>query len=107
SEKITALMAQGADGDEDENGNDQLKALLMRRARLLGSVEEKFTALERMLSGNKPMSLSLFYCGDGSTEGEDDGESMWLRVIRLARALSERNRSPFHSTLWPSSRTTA
>jgi len=75
SEKIAVLTARRADGNEDPDGNDQLKALLMRRARLLGSVEDKFSLLQKILHPGKPCPLSLFYCGDGSTEGDEDDES--------------------------------
>jgi superfamily II DNA or RNA helicase len=76
SEKIAALSAQGSGEDVDGEGNEQLKALLMRRARLLGSVEEKLVMLRQIVGAVKPQPLSLFYCGDGSTEGEEEGEGV-------------------------------
>lgn len=75
SGKIAALSARGG-GNDDTDGNTPLKALLMRRARLLGSVEDKLVVLRQLLQSQKPNPLTLFYCGDGCTEGDDPDESL-------------------------------
>jgi superfamily II DNA or RNA helicase len=76
SERIGALAAMSTNSHGDLSENEQLKALLMRRARLLGSAEGKCLALKNLLEDHGPQPLSLFYVGDGSTEGEDDSENV-------------------------------
>lgn len=48
-----------------------LTALLMRRARLIGSAANKIPVLRAVLAGRPPESHALFYCGDGRVD--DDG----------------------------------
>jgi superfamily II DNA or RNA helicase len=76
SEQISVLSAwQGGLEVEDEE-NDKLKALLMKRARILGSAAEKLSALKSLLVGRPPHPLTLVYCGDGSTEDEDTDDAI-------------------------------
>jgi len=75
SEKISRLAAQK--GVSGESASDpQLSNLLFKRARLLGSASNKLDRLKELLQKNPPNPYTLFYCGDGSTEDEDTGESM-------------------------------
>lgn len=74
SEQIAALTVRQSMNDDDSPGNEQLKALLMKRSRILGSAAEKLQLLKQMLVGQRPQPLTLFYCGDGSTEDDDNGE---------------------------------
>lgn len=60
----------------DVTGDDRLDMLLYKRARLLGAAANKIPALKTLLSGSKPDPLTLFYCGDGTVENEETGESM-------------------------------
>ena len=61
-----------------------LTALLMKRARVIGSAANKMTALQQTLAGRQPTPHALFYCGDGQVEvdgieyvdGTDDNQSM-------------------------------
>jgi superfamily II DNA or RNA helicase len=76
SEQISVLTARRGDSNVDVMDDEQLKALLMSRARILGSATEKVSALRQLLSSRRPEPLTLFYCGDGSTEDEDSGESI-------------------------------
>ena len=54
----------------------KLKALLMRRARLIGAAENKLTELNRLLDQKRVAPHSLFYCSDGRTlsDGDDDDD---------------------------------
>jgi superfamily II DNA or RNA helicase len=58
-----------------------LTALLMRRARIIGSAANKIPALQAVLDGRPPESHSLFYCGDGrvdydgSDQDDEDGSA--------------------------------
>lgn len=55
-----------------------LTALLMKRARIIGSAANKMPALQQTLAGQPPQQHALFYCGDGQVEvdGVDEDEVM-------------------------------
>lgn len=71
SEQIGRIMAR-QDGAKNVASNPQLTALLMRRARLVGSAANKMTELNALLEGVEPSSHTLFYCGDGTVETDDE-----------------------------------
>src|SRR5262249_26357442 len=75
SEQI-AVLSSGGGLDEDSTDDIRLKTILMKRARIIGSAVEKLDALESALASRQPQPLTLFYCGDGSTEDEDTGDSI-------------------------------
>lgn len=53
--------------------SERLKALLMRRSRLVGAAANKLPALESLIDANGHIEpYSLFYCGDGRTQIELD-----------------------------------
>jgi superfamily II DNA or RNA helicase len=52
-----------------------LERLLLERARLVGSAANKLTMLRELLATLSVQTHTLFYCGDGSVEGEDQEES--------------------------------
>jgi superfamily II DNA or RNA helicase len=86
SEQISVLSAQRGGIDLEDPDDDQIKALLMKRARILGSASEKIAALQGMLNGQSPHPLTLFYCGDGSTE-DDDGSDPVRDIERVSSLL--------------------
>ncbi|PSB01887.1 DNA phosphorothioation system restriction enzyme [Merismopedia glauca CCAP 1448/3] len=47
-----------------------LTALLMQRARLIGAAKNKLTALRQLMKQLINTTHTLFYCGDGSTESQ-------------------------------------
>jgi len=51
-----------------ESDDQDLKPLLMQRARLIGAAANKLTALRNLMRRRMETSHTLFYCGDGSTE---------------------------------------
>ncbi len=61
------------DGDHDDN--EMLTALLMQRARLLGSAANKLEALRELMQKRLETSHTLIYCGDGSVEDAVTEES--------------------------------
>lgn len=67
-----AFMA--AKSDMASPSGERLKALLMRRARLVGAAENKMVELDRLLEERKVAKHSLFYCSDGRTLVEDDDD---------------------------------
>lgn len=52
-----------------------LTALLMKRSRIIGSAVNKLQSLERALVNQRPVNHTLFYCGDGQVNDEDDDGS--------------------------------
>lgn len=64
-----------AKNDMASPSGEKLKALLMRRARLVGAAENKLVELERLLDAKKVERHSLFYCSDGRTLVDDDDEN--------------------------------
>lgn len=72
SEQIGQLFARQSSSTSAMSSNN-LRALLMRRARLLGSAANKLSVLSSVLISN-PTKHTLFYCGDGVVETEDTDE---------------------------------
>jgi superfamily II DNA or RNA helicase len=67
-------MNQGLSKDE----NDILKFKILKRARQLDSINDKFIKLEEILINKKPSPYKLFYCGSGGSDLEvldDEKES--------------------------------
>ena len=89
SEQITRLFAMEANNSPFATDSQVLQNLLYRRARLLGSAQNKLVALGQILENKAPSPLTLFYCGDGSTEDEESGEV--LRQIEAASSLLYKN----------------
>lgn len=96
--RLIAIREQSGSIDEQI-----LTALYMKRARLVGSAENKFLLLESILKNNKVEKHTLFYCGDGSVIDEkssEDFDNLSIRdVERVAYILNEHG--------WKSSRFTA
>lgn len=49
-----------------------LKALMMKRARVIASARNKIPALRNVLRDRPAEAHTLFYCGDGQVESDDD-----------------------------------
>jgi superfamily II DNA or RNA helicase len=76
SDEIARQFARDG-GEAAGTPSASLTALLMRRARLIGSAVNKLPALEAALAEQPAESHTLFYCGDGRVDmddGEDDSE---------------------------------
>lgn len=69
SEKISRALAVSGGSGLDKN--TRLSALLMRRARLIGTAANKLRALDDLISRNGFQKHSLIYCSDGKVEEED------------------------------------
>ena len=84
TEEISRRSAQGSVDDDGSSGDPVLEMLLFKRARLIGSAQNKLPTLQALLNGSEPSPLSLFYCGDGNVESDPgDGE-----VVRQVEAVS-------------------
>jgi superfamily II DNA or RNA helicase len=100
SKKIAKLYAiQGSSADE--NIEDSLNALLLRRSKLVNGSVNKLPALEALLSAMEPVPHSLFYCSEGRLDSEEAGEdiSRQLQINLVSNIL--------HSLGWKSSQFTA
>lgn len=78
SKKIGKIAAQQ---DSKENMSDALKALLVKRARLVGSASNKLKALRDIMSQRRDITHTLFYCGDGTVEGVDEEPLKHLEAV--------------------------
>lgn len=52
-----------------------LKALMMKRARVIASARNKIPALRNVLRDRPAEAHTLFYCGDGQVDAEDDDDA--------------------------------
>src|SRR5690554_4485598 len=78
----TLLSIKESGGSFNE---DDLKFMLLKRGRLLGSCANKFEKLSEILSASQPKPFTLFYCGDGST-GEE-GSASYRDIERVSEIL--------------------
>ncbi|WP_414548233.1 DNA phosphorothioation system restriction enzyme [Anabaena sp. CCY 0017] len=84
--KLTKKIGRALLYRERENGaarnfedNEDLKPLLMQRARLIGTAENKLTALRELMTTRRESTHTLFYCSDGSQE---TGQRSSLRQLK-------------------------
>lgn len=93
TDKINTMVAMKEQGNAINH--DVLTMMFMKRARLLGSLEDKFKRIVDILQSRSIGSHTLFYCGDGSVEMEDekktgDTDSLLRDIERIAMILHER-----------------
>ncbi len=75
--ELTAKIGQAlARSQQSETNEAILTALLMKRARLVGSATNKLPALQALMVTRTGTNHTLFYCGDGSVEDEVSAESV-------------------------------
>ncbi|MGO8104740.1 DEAD/DEAH box helicase family protein [Rhizobium leguminosarum] len=85
SAEIGKLFAKGNGGSDELS--TPLKALLMRRSRLIASCANKLPVLAQLVQAQGPTGHTLFYCGDGSVENDDDADNVFEQ--RQIEAVSE------------------
>lgn len=95
SKRISRKFASSANR-ESPFDDDSLTALLMQRARLLGSAANKLVALAELIDKQGIKHHSLVYCGDGSVEDNGDLKKQRYAVSALLTERSISN-SPFTS----------
>ncbi|MEJ1935202.1 DNA phosphorothioation system restriction enzyme [Nostoc sp. NIES-2111] len=73
--KLTKRIGRSLLYKEKNNGespnfedNEDLKPLLMQRARLIGAAQNKLKALRQLMATRRETTHTLFYCSDGSLE---------------------------------------
>lgn len=85
SAEIGKLFARSNDGGDELS--TPLKALLMRRSRLIASCANKMPVLAALIKTQGPIGHTLFYCGDGSVENDEDADNIFEQ--RQIEAVSE------------------
>lgn len=78
SRKIAKLASRMNEdlSDADLQSNTSLKHALFKRARLVGTAENKLGRLLELIEQQEEINHTLVYCGDGSVETETDGETL-------------------------------
>lgn len=72
-----------------EDQDSPLTALLIKRARLVATAENKLFELRRLMDGKQDISHMLVYCGDGKVDGSTSEEQ--VRQIRSVTQLLGRD----------------
>ena len=76
TDKIGKMISVG--GSSGDGNDEHLKALLMRRARLVGTASNKLVELEKLVSNKSVPDHSLFYCSDGSVSNDENNITFGL-----------------------------
>jgi DNA phosphorothioation system restriction enzyme len=74
-------------GDADLQDNTNLKHALFRRARIVGTAENKLERLTELIDQSEGVQHTLVYCGDGSVEADDIEEETKRHVDATAERL--------------------
>jgi DNA phosphorothioation system restriction enzyme len=77
--------ASGDTADADLTADETLKQLLFKRARLIGTAENKLPRVRSLIERSADLYHTLVYCSDGSV-GTDEGEGT-KRQVRAATQL--------------------
>jgi DNA phosphorothioation system restriction enzyme len=75
------LYRERGDRDATDNVSEDIKPLLMQRARLIGAAANKLTALRELMATRRETSHTLFYCSDGSQESGQRSSSRQLKAV--------------------------
>ena len=86
--KLTQKIGRVLMYKQRENGdliniedNEDIKSLLIQRARLVSAAENKLNALRELMSSRRETSHTLFYCSDGSQEAEGRANLRQLKEV--------------------------
>ena len=66
--KLTQRIGWALGKNDTLKNNENLTALLVQRSRLIGTAENKLTALKKLMKTRLNTKHTLFYCGDGTLE---------------------------------------
>ncbi len=88
TDKISRQMKYS--GKSNLEDNTSLKALLMQRARLVGTAKNKLVELEKLVSKEPIAPHSLFYCSDGRVR-EDDQDTFAFTEEQLSEDLKQKD----------------
>jgi superfamily II DNA or RNA helicase len=100
TKEIASLFAaKSAQGTLPKNRESVLTNLLLTRARVLGSAQNKIPALRSIISSREIEPHTLFYCGDGSMQDEGSDELYKRQIEVISQEL--------HDLGWKTSRFTS
>ena len=83
---LSAKISRFYGTNEADSENPVLTALLMKRARLIGTAANKLDALRNIARAHRDQYHMLFYCGDGQVESDVD-DSVRRQVEEVTRLL--------------------
>lgn len=83
---LSAKISRFYGVDEADPDNPVLTALLLKRARLIGTAANKLVALRQIAELHRDAADMLFYCGDGQVESDLD-DSVRRQVEEVTRIL--------------------
>ena len=106
SEQIGRILARQNNASAF-GGNTHVTALLMRRARTVGSAANKLPALEGVVEGVTAIPHSLFYCGDGTVETDEEDKENRDQSTQMGQRQVEAISSLLHRKGWDVSRFTS
>ena len=78
---LTKRIGWALGEDNDIENNLYLKSLLLKRARLIATAENKLTALKSLMLEKSSMKATLFYCGDGYTSNNERQLEAVTRIL--------------------------
>lgn len=92
SKKIGKLASRvsGDIGDADLQSNERLQQLLFKRARLIGSAENKLHVLQNLIEQESEIDHTLVYCGDGKVETDSVSDDVIRQVDAAVKLLGNR-----------------
>jgi len=68
-------------GDADLQADEQLQQLLFKRARLIGTAENKLATLQSLIQRSGEIHHTLVYCSDGKIEAEGEATKRQLDAV--------------------------
>lgn len=78
--RLTTRIGWALMNNENFENNDTVTALLMQRARLIGTAVNKLNALRQLMKKRLNTSHTLFYCGDGTVDHLEDASTRQLEA---------------------------
>ncbi len=78
--RLTTRIGWALMDEENLNKNETITALLIQRARLIGSASNKIQALHQLMKSRLQTTHTLFYCGDGSMESSEFSSTRQLEA---------------------------
>ncbi|MDE2665974.1 MAG: DEAD/DEAH box helicase family protein [Acidobacteriota bacterium] len=106
SEKIGRIFAR-QENIKAVGLDKQLKVFLLRRARLVGSAVNKLPVLKNVLAGVSVTPHTLFYCGDGTVETDEEDKGNGHQSADMGQRQVEATSSLLHQMGWDVSRFTS
>ncbi len=79
--KLTQRIGWALGKNENLKNNDNLTSLLMQRSRIIGTAENKLTALRDLMKTRLETQYTLFYCGDGYLENEPNNYQKQITAV--------------------------